>query len=347
MSRLRLIVLCLLGLTFIGPSAFAETVKKNPCEFPEHLATTRPAPEEGPTKIYISFYLLDIMSISDIEQTFTADFVMRLKWKDPRLAWKKDEAVAETCRIPLVEVWSPNFLIFNQRLLRKDDAEVVRLESDGTVSYIQRYFGTLASPHYLYNFPRDHNRLRVLIDFTNHVEDLELVLADELMGQEDHFSIHNWKLSQGNPELTQYQLKQYHRPFHRFAYVLVAKRDIDFYFWKVMVLLGLIVCMSWSVFWISPVHRAAQLSMSGAAMLTVITFQLALARILPRISYLTRMDYFILLCTITVFLSLTESVWTSVLAGREREKLAVRVDRISRIVFPSVFVVCIYFIFFA
>jgi len=59
---------------------------------------------------------------------------------------------------------------------------------------------------------------------------------------------------------------------------------------------------------------------------------------LPVISYLTRLDLFILGATILVFLSLFEVVFTSVLVRRHRRELAYTVDLYSRWVFPAIFV---------
>ena len=59
--------------------------------------------------------------------------------------------------------------------------------------------------------------------------------------------------------------------------------------------------------------------------------------LVPRVSYFTRLDLFILGSTLLVFLTLIVSVWTGILARRERPDAADRMDRICRISFPVVF----------
>ena len=51
-----------------------------------------------------------------------------------------------------------------------------------------------------------------------------------------------------------------------------AHRLLGFYIWKVMIPLVLIVFMSWTVFWIDPVHVAAQIGVATTSMLTFIAY---------------------------------------------------------------------------
>ena len=47
----------------------------------------RPIPDDGgPTRVSVGFVLLDLLEISESEQTATVDFYIELSWEDPRLA---------------------------------------------------------------------------------------------------------------------------------------------------------------------------------------------------------------------------------------------------------------------
>jgi len=64
----------------------------------------------------------------------------------------------------------------------------------------------------------------------------------------------------------------------------------------------------------------------------------AVAANLPKISYLTKMDIFILGSTLMVFLSIVEVVITSHLARTEKRLIIARwIDRTMRVVFPAAF----------
>ena len=52
--------------------------------------------------------------------------------------------------------------------------------------------------------------------------------------------------------------------------------------------------MSWAVFWINPRYLPAQVGVSTSAVLTLIAFQFSLGYLLPKVSYLTRADRFVM-----------------------------------------------------
>ena len=68
------------------------------------------------------------------------------------------------------------------------------------------------------------------------------------------------------------------------------------------------------VFWIDPKQIAPQIGLAATSMLTLIAFQFAFIGLLPRISYLTRADRFILSSSVLVFIALVEAVTASTLA---------------------------------
>jgi gamma-aminobutyric acid receptor subunit beta len=95
--------------------------------------------------------------------------------------------------------------------------------------------------------------------------------------------------------------------------------------------------MSWTVFWIDPAQFGPQIGMSATSMLTLIAFQFAMANILPRLSYYTLLDKFIVGSTIIVFLSLIASVTTSYLVAMQKRETALRIDCLCRLAFPAAF----------
>ena len=82
-------------------------------------------------------------------------------------------------------------------------------------------------------------------------------------------------------------------------------------------------------------------------MLTLIAFIFATTEMVPKLGYLTLLDRFIAGSTILVFLALLESLTTIYLVSQEKKELAMRIDNISRFVFPITFgVTCVATLFF-
>ncbi|MFQ6024854.1 MAG: hypothetical protein ACE5NW_19265, partial [Acidiferrobacterales bacterium] len=104
--------------------------------------------------------------------------------------------------------------------------------------------------------------------------------------------------------------------------------------------------MSWTVFWINPAQFGPQIGLSAMSMLTLIAFQFATTNMVPELGYFTTLDEFIAGSTVLVFLALVQSLTTSYLVSQERKLLALRIDRVSRFVFPLVFAALVVVVFF-
>lgn len=96
--------------------------------------------------------------------------------------------------------------------------------------------------------------------------------------------------------------------------------------------------MSWLPRWIAPDQTGTNIGISTLAFLTLVAYLFAITVLLPRVSYVTRMDRFILLSTLTVFAGLIQTVANTVLFRRAREKLVERMDWWSRIAYPILLV---------
>jgi hypothetical protein len=97
--------------------------------------------------------------------------------------------------------------------------------------------------------------------------------------------------------------------------------------------------MSWAAFWVDPSLAGSQISISVSSILTLIAYRFVVRNLLPRLPYMTLMDYFLLASTLLVFLALVEVILTTILARGDHGELARRIDRVCRVAFPAVFLV--------
>ncbi len=112
----------------------------------------RPNADSGPTEISVGMWVVDISSIDSAQQTFTAEIAVVLRWKDPRLAHTGKGIV----RYPLEQIWHPRVSIVNEtNSVSRRLPESVEVESEGTVTYRQRYVGAFTQPLRLRSFPFD------------------------------------------------------------------------------------------------------------------------------------------------------------------------------------------------
>ena len=294
-----------------------------------HLWASEGAP---PAKdVAIQVVLIDVLVIDSAAQTVLIDFAIRTRWVDHALA-----AEGEPLRlIHIDEAWNPEFQVIGDMGLRKKASDVLEVHPDGAVEYRQRFAGMLTARMDLSDFPLDRHIIEIRVIAVNQ-EEVAFRAEVESSGQSEILTAAEWQINQGRLYEDQYHIMD--DEFASVVYAFEVERHVGYYVWKVMVPLLLIVFMSWVVFWIDPANFGPQIGAATASMLTLISYRFALDRLVPKISYFTRMDWFITGSTMLVFLALIQAIWTSRIMTQEKQHAASKADRICRWLFPAMFV---------
>jgi hypothetical protein len=297
------------------------------------VSATRPDPKGERTKVLVGIYVFEVTSVDDVEQTFTADVIVHLRWSDLRLAADVDEPRT----LNLTEVWHPRIQIANERRAFRKLAEQVDVTADGEVTYRQRFSGTFVVPLDLRDFPRDEQVLPIRLVFPDYSEqELQLEVDGETSGRSPVFNIPDWAIGDGESRVDPLELTP-SLSKASMLYELHARRHTQYYYLKVLLPLVLIVCMSWAAFWIDPENAGPQIGVATSSMLTLIAYRFMLGNLLPKVAYMTRLDYFILASTILVFLTLIEVLITTALVKANQAPVARRWDLSCRWLFPMAF----------
>ena len=306
---------------------------------------SRPDAEAGPTEVSVRMWMANIDNIDSAAQSFGANFLVQLRWRDPRLAPGES---AGDARFKLDEIWHPRILLLNPiGAVRRALPETVDVEPDGTVTYRQRFVVKVSQRLDLSDFPFDTQDFSVhVISVAGGPDDIQFVPdalwtapgLKQAAGIAEEISLPDWEITGWEAGAAPYVLVP-GTTAAGYAMKIEAKRAPAHYVRKVILPLILIVMMSWAVFWIDPTNAGSQISVAVTSMLTLIAYRFAVGGHVPRVPYTTRMDTFILAATVLVFLSLTEVILTAGLVRREREGLARKIDRVSRVLFPITFTV--------
>jgi len=307
------------------------------CEVPPELTAVRPDPDGTPTEVTIGGYLIDLQAINDSEQSFEADLFLSVTWKDPRLVSDAMPSSVVGCRLPLETVWNPRVIFVNERSVARLFDEKVTVSADGTVEYLQRLQGEFTTPLRLRDFPFDSHELKFEIVSRGYQPEEVTFVPEGGGGNLAELTISDWEVGAAYPEVKPRYIEPRDWYLASVTFHLPVKRRLGFYLMKTFLPLTLIVCMSWAVFWIKPGLLPPQIGVATSAILTLIAFQFSLGYMLPRLSYLTRADRFLIGSTLLVFLAFGEALWTSFLATYDQEEKALAIDRRSRILFPLVF----------
>jgi hypothetical protein len=294
---------------------------------------TVPPAQHDRLKLNVGMIVVDIRNIDDVSQEFNATLIIYLSWRDPRLA--SDSLKTRT--FSLNEIWSPRYQVSNEVLAHKRYPEQLQVTPDGKVIYIQRLSGSFSARLDLREFPFDAQQLDFRLTFPDfEPQRLELVPDSDFSGILQDISIAGWSVGgwhlQSDPINV---LRNITRSSALMSFE--AQRSTGYYLWKIIFPLVLIVFMSWAVFWINPDNAGPPIGLATTSMLTLIAYRFILGSQLPRVSYLTLLDYFILGSTVLVFMALLEVVITSGLAQAGKSAQAHRLQRAARLVFPLLF----------
>ena len=298
---------------------------------------TRPSEDGQPTKIYVSIYILDLGSVDTANQSFIANIYFIYKWHDPRLVHKGPGSIIR----PLREVWNPRIQIANQQKVFPTFPEEVSISPTGEVAYFQRVWGTFSQPLQLRNFPFDKQFINTKIVAVQYTRDeIQLIANPQFSsGIADKVSVTDWKIGEWKTNIAPFQPSPDAITISAFELSISIERRIDYYIINIIIPLFLIVAMSWVVFWIEPKQSSGtKISLAATCMLTLIAYRFAIGASIPKLSYLTRLDEFILWSTVLIFATLIEAAYTAPYEKYGKFDLALRIDKWCRWIFPSIFI---------
>jgi hypothetical protein len=317
-------------------AAGAPTAKASPAETSPYRI------DDAPRRVYFSIYLLDVDEIRGDEQSFVVNVVVRLRWKDVRLAHEGTRART----MPLTDVWEGTLMCKQQQSrFRPTMPNDVDVEPDGTIIFRQQWSGPLSQPLSLADFPLDAQDFNIDFLATGY-RGGEIEFVPDIVPGAEHLVGGGLAETLSQPDWEILSVKTEARPlrFERglevpgFGLTFMAKRRFAYYLWNVMMPLWLIVIMSWTPFWVDPDRAEVQIGAASGTVLALIAQRIVVTNVLPRLPYLTRMDYLTLGTMVMVFVAFIQVIATSILNYKKHRSLALKIDHVSRWLFPIAFI---------
>jgi len=287
--------------------------------------------------VTVFVYLLDVEEVDSVKQNFVANFFAEFRWMDRSLAHPGPDSVS----MDLDDIWYPRAQVLNEQRMVRTFPKTVEVRPDGEVIYRQRTWGGLSQPLELRDFPFDRQKLQITLVAVNFGSIEPRFIASPESGISDQLTIPDFEVTGWNFEAMNLPVGRNAADLTGLVFSLDIKRHTSYFTLKVILPLVLIVMMSWLVFWIDPSLAATQISVSVTAMLTLIAYRFAIGGMVPKLAFLTSLDYFVLGSTLLIFISLVEVVYTSWLSGNGQLEKARAIDAKARWVMPVLFVAVI------
>ena len=341
MKKLPSVVLlgCFFFVTLLLVNVGVVWADDNPnCSTPTALTKSRPNSDGPPTPVRIAIRLIDIGGINEVSEEFSVDFLAMISWEDPRLSVQELGYSLDKCTVLYENIWHPFVDIINQRNIISHYDDLVEVDADGSVFYLQRFSGTLTSPLKLNDFPFDQQTISIRLgSFSRGPDEIDLAFDNDLTTRLAGVSPAGWKVVDITTAISTESYKTADISIVQLEHKIIIDRIPSYYLWNIFAPLILIVFMAWTVFWIDPNHFAPQVTVSTASALTLIAFLLTTRRLLPQVEYLTRADVIILGSVVLVFFALGEAVLTYNLSYKGRQMAARAIDRWARVIYVGFF----------
>ncbi len=287
--------------------------------------------EDEPQTIATGVYINRIYDVSLRDNRFVTDFYIWFRWTDKAL--KPFES----------------FEVANGRI---ESRETVYQDVVAGFEYaVVRATATVTKYWDITSFPLDNHRLSLEIEDSQN-EDFKVVYeADaanstispdiqvpgwQVGGTANAVVSHAYKTNYGDISLPSGNASNY----SRYVFSVDIKRPGYGYFFKLFLSLFIATLISFLAFAIKPTDLDPRFGLGIGAVFAVAASQYVVASSLPDSNLITMADMLHLFAIASIFLSLLESTISLKLVGMDKVKASAKLDRISLIVFPIVYVLC-------
>jgi hypothetical protein len=302
------------------------------------------APPGDRVEVRVGLYILNLVALDEVHQTFTCTGYLTEKWKDPRLAFDPHGVTREERYYSREDVWFPLLQFDNSSAPRTEAAYYLKVAPDGAAEYVVKFAVTLSSNMALRAFPFDAQDLEVYIrPLAGEADRITLGIDSSSTGVSPapFTPLPLWDTGRMSYRLTNDDFDGGFEVSTHAVFAMHVKRHSEYYIYKIFLPLVLMVAISWGALWIPPADLNSQLVTSVTTVLTLVAFSVAISNVLPPVPYLTFCDVFFLICFVFVFISIGEVLIVHARHSRGKEEVARKIRHATRRLLPPAFVLAI------
>ena len=279
-----------------------------------------PQNQTEPFKLMTELIVEDISRVDGKNLEFDALYTLWIYWKDPRVvqvlkkldAYEDTDVPAWLCDYEADTVWGESRKLFDpvvefyNRKSKPDfaqgRADWIEIFNNGIIQSRVRDTATFKSNFDFRKFPYDEQVFSFQI-YPEFPANKMVFEAEPIMDEykknlfnaegEDGLNIPEWKVTSVDYYVDEYTENEY--DYQGFIVEITAERISNYYIFKIILPILLILTITWSVFWIHPSQIEAKVNITIVALLALIAYNLIMDEEIPKLDYLTFMDAFIFL----------------------------------------------------
>ena len=346
MALLRFLVCCCMFIASLCAvhAAVAQTEDPTP-------TIIVPEPPKLPLVVSIGIEVDQITFVDQKAENFGAVATIRMKWNDPR--FKFDEKVhgrnykvlgpEEFIRLAEDRVTvTPRFVVKNQQNKRWIQDEVIVVQADGTIEFFEHSTLQLQAPYFDFrDYPFDHQDFYFEVVLSHPVDEVQLVAMKEHTGLGPLLGEEEWIFENPVLEISTTQGLTGEES-HKATLGISGRRHLQYYFVRIFVPLLILLIVSWACFFVTDYEK--RIDIASANFLLFIAFNFAISGDLPRLGYITFVDFILMSMFLITGSLILVSVAVQRLAEKDRKSLINRIDKlIINILYPVGYAIVIIF----
>ncbi|KAI3386277.1 hypothetical protein SNEBB_007619 [Seison nebaliae] len=259
--------------------------------------------------VTISFHIISL-GISEMDMSYDLDCYFRQSWKDTRLRHDgPNESLAINSKI-LNNLWLPDTYFRNglNSYLHTIPTvnKLIRLDKNGHLLLSSRITIRANCPMRLVTYPVDIQRCPLTIGSYGYAaEDVQYVWSDktpiniEKGVQLSQFDLKNMTAKEENWTLNEHM-------YSGIMFEFALQRRTGYFILQIYMPCALIVSLSWVSFFINREATADRIQIGATCVLSLATITMDARNDIPKVSYLTALDWFFIQCNCYVCLSLLQ-----------------------------------------
>ncbi|KAJ3121449.1 hypothetical protein HK100_012388 [Physocladia obscura] len=283
--------------------------------FSKYDALSRPGAGTGdPTVIQCQLKLNKFEDLDPLAGTFTMDLYLRLQWTDPRLVFNTSLLDGEAFHVDPDLAWKPDIYFYNEAAAMTALDASFKLKAAGLLYWSRHFLMVFAADLDLTKFPYDSQSLDLqLVSYSYDNATIILdwfstgaVFPDPISDPTNPLKADLWTINSVDNSSTNMNEVVGQTDYSLLTVSIGVTRIPTYYVTRYIIPLFVIALASSAQYWIDSAAVSTRVGAGVTLLLAIVSFMFLLSGDLPKVSYNTRMDNFVLACFFFIFFGLCE-----------------------------------------
>lgn len=300
-----------------------------------------PSHDGKPLMVNVSLNLRNIFEVNEKAQYITLETSLRMYWKDERIQGVPigGNDFVNVNGKEIDNFWIPDVFIDQAKALRVPNFYVkpstIRVYADGTLRYSSRVNYDVACGMDFHRFPVDEQKCEIKYESFGYT-------TRQMIFQWHHVNNINPNITLDQFEETVIFQKEYATDYYEIQYPglilnIILNRKVNYHLINSYIPSCLFVTVAWLSLFVNPEAIPGRISMVMMTLLTLMAMFSGIRQSTPKVSYVSMLDIWMVMCIFFIFLVLIEFAVVTSLIRRHQKPTAEKIEDFGTYGLPILF----------